>query len=181
MICSSVCPSFGTLALLIGRSRSSTAYDNSTFGLYMFWGFGSAPAQLRSRRHRSTNCKTVGRIIASNIPTPDTGSRNAIKSQTLRPMLSDSASDPPCNPPASLSHGPSPAAGVDPLEQEELVQLSVRRVIAMAPGCAQFQTARSLAKHDLHFVELSVVRGLSRIVAKNVLAPNLSAQFVNSI
>ena len=102
MICSSVCPSFGTLALLIGRSRSSTAYDNSTSALYRFLGFGSAPAQLPSRRHRSTNCKTVGRIIASNISMPDTGSRNAIKSQTLRPMLSDSASDPPCNPPASL-------------------------------------------------------------------------------
>ena len=84
-------------------------------------------------------------------------------------------------PPGILEPWTSPTEGVDPLEQEECVQLSIRRVIAMAPGCVQFQTARSLAKHDLHFVEFSVVLGLGRIVAKNVLAPNLSAQFVNSI
>src|SRR5580704_6618157 len=75
----------------------------------------------------------------------------------------------------------SPTAGVQSSTTGRTVQLSIRRVIAMAPGCAQFQTARSLAQHDLHFVELSVVLGLSRIVAKNVPAPDLSAQFVNRL
>src|SRR5579871_6374728 len=40
IICSSVCPFFGTAALLVRRSRTLTAYDTSSFDWYNFWVLG---------------------------------------------------------------------------------------------------------------------------------------------
>ena len=68
---------------------------------------------------------------------PDTGLKECYLVHTLRPMLSDSASDPPYNPPGILEPWTSTYSRSSILEQEELVQLSIRRVIAMcARMCA---------------------------------------------
>src|SRR5204862_920143 len=40
MICSSLCPFFGMLNLLVGPSRPSTAYDTSSLDWYNFRGLG---------------------------------------------------------------------------------------------------------------------------------------------
>jgi hypothetical protein len=46
---------------------------------------------------------------------------------------------------------------------------SIRRVIAVSPGDMQFQATGHLTHQDLHFVKLSVILTLDRIIAKNVL------------